>query len=222
MKSLVTTLVFAGALALAVVISPPASASTQGSDYLVAQSIPISLSGGTAQVLTGIELELAVCTDLNHPCVGAPNIQGPLDFELAPSDIGLTFWKDSSDPNFATFVQFITNGLPDVIARSIPAGTHADLEPTFLGAQVGPNGIDLAGYDIRQIGFRVDGLSLVSPGQDPNGDGIWTDISVEGVFLFAGAGKDDCKGGGWMRLKRLDGSAFKDQGDCIQYGETGK
>jgi hypothetical protein len=34
--------------------------------------------------------------------------------------------------------------------------------------------------------------------------------------------KDDCKNGGWMHLRRDDGSSFKNQGDCIQYFNTGK
>lgn len=34
--------------------------------------------------------------------------------------------------------------------------------------------------------------------------------------------KDDCKDGGWKDLVRADGSTFKNQGDCIQYVNTGK
>jgi len=34
--------------------------------------------------------------------------------------------------------------------------------------------------------------------------------------------KDECKQGGWQSVFRADGSAFKNQGDCIQYVNTGK
>lgn len=34
--------------------------------------------------------------------------------------------------------------------------------------------------------------------------------------------KDQCKGNGWQNLTRGDGSAFKNQGDCVQYANTGK
>jgi hypothetical protein len=34
--------------------------------------------------------------------------------------------------------------------------------------------------------------------------------------------KDQCKNGGFATVKRADGSAFKNQGDCIQYVNTGK
>ena len=37
-----------------------------------------------------------------------------------------------------------------------------------------------------------------------------------------GFSKDDCKKGGWQNLSRADGSGFKNQGDCIQYVNTGK
>jgi hypothetical protein len=33
---------------------------------------------------------------------------------------------------------------------------------------------------------------------------------------------DACKNGGWRGLRRSDGSSFKNQGDCIQYVNTGK
>ena len=34
--------------------------------------------------------------------------------------------------------------------------------------------------------------------------------------------KDQCKNDGWKSFTRTDGSAFKNQGDCIQYVNTGK
>ena len=34
--------------------------------------------------------------------------------------------------------------------------------------------------------------------------------------------KDACKNGGWQGLSRANGSGFKNQGDCIQYANTGK
>ncbi|MGE3466348.1 MAG: LamG-like jellyroll fold domain-containing protein [Pyrinomonadaceae bacterium] len=33
--------------------------------------------------------------------------------------------------------------------------------------------------------------------------------------------KNDCKNGGWQHLTRADGTTFKNQGDCIQYVNTG-
>lgn len=41
------------------------------------------------------------------------------------------------------------------------------------------------------------------------------------LFVVA-TSKDQCKNGGWQNVKRADGSSFKNQGDCIQYVNTGK
>jgi hypothetical protein len=34
--------------------------------------------------------------------------------------------------------------------------------------------------------------------------------------------RDDCKDDGWKGVKRADGSVFRNQGQCIQYANTGK
>ena len=58
--------------------------------------------------------------------------------------------------------------------------------------------------------------------------GVWTASNVRFEATTAGGGgrppsdKDKCKKGGWMDLTRADGSSFKNQGDCIQYVNTGK
>jgi hypothetical protein len=53
--------------------------------------------------------------------------------------------------------------------------------------------------------------------------GYWT---VSNVHLGEKASerndKNDCKKGGWKDLQRANGSSFKNQGDCIQYANTGK
>jgi hypothetical protein len=53
--------------------------------------------------------------------------------------------------------------------------------------------------------------------------GLWTVSNVHlGEQQAARGNKDDCKKGGWMDLERADGSSFKNQGDCIQFMNTGK
>ena len=54
--------------------------------------------------------------------------------------------------------------------------------------------------------------------------GIWT---VDNVHLgpTAATGNDKkaaCKNGGWATMTRTDGSSFRNQGDCIQWVNTGK
>ena len=53
--------------------------------------------------------------------------------------------------------------------------------------------------------------------------GLWTVSNVHlGEQQAARGNKNDCKKGGWMEQERADGSSFKNQGDCIQYMNTGK
>lgn len=55
--------------------------------------------------------------------------------------------------------------------------------------------------------------------------GLWTVSNVQlgqGADADVATKKDECKGGGWKDLTRENGSSFKNQGDCIQYVNTGK
>jgi hypothetical protein len=55
--------------------------------------------------------------------------------------------------------------------------------------------------------------------------GIWTVSNVQlgqGEAANVATSKNECKKGGWADLTRADGSSFKNQGDCIQYVNTGK
>lgn len=46
-------------------------------------------------------------------------------------------------------------------------------------------------------------------------------VSLE-VALPTPASKDDCKKDGWQKLARLDGSGFRNQGQCVRYFNTGR
>lgn len=55
--------------------------------------------------------------------------------------------------------------------------------------------------------------------------GLWTVSNVQlgqGADADVATKKDECKKGGWANLTRADDSSFKNQGDCIQYVNTGK
>jgi len=51
-----------------------------------------------------------------------------------------------------------------------------------------------------------------------------TELATAELYRFANAptNKDECKKDGWMTLTRQDGSPFNNQGDCIQYVNTGR
>ena len=53
--------------------------------------------------------------------------------------------------------------------------------------------------------------------------GLWTVSNVHlGEKVSERNDKNDCKKGGWKDLARADRSSFKNQGDCIQFANTGK
>lgn len=63
-----------------------------------------------------------------------------------------------------------------------------------------------------------NGLHLGDGWVNPLGD-VWFQ---EGVLGSIATTKDQCKNGGWQRLIRADLSTFRNQGDCIQYVNSGK
>jgi hypothetical protein len=77
-------------------------------------------------------------------------------------------------------------------------------------------------------GYSVIGLSVVADGEWAFPSGNQTvlvdnvQINSDTVTFDQPQNKDECKNDGWMTLTRADGSGFKNQGDCIQYVNTGK
>ena len=49
-----------------------------------------------------------------------------------------------------------------------------------------------------------------------------SDLNVQIWASLVATSKDQCKKGGWETLVRRDSTSFKNQGDCIQYVNTGK
>ena len=72
------------------------------------------------------------------------------------------------------------------------------------------------------IGFGVN-VGSFNPSYDIEADLVSFNGQAYDFEPYAVASsKDDCKKDGWQTAKRADGSSFKNQGDCIQYTNTGK
>jgi hypothetical protein len=85
----------------------------------------------------------------------------------------------------------------------------------------------------KLVGSGAVGAALQGNGVSLSADGNTTIVGGNGDNGFAGAAwvftapprqftKDACMNGGWSARARADGSRFKNQGDCIQYVNTGK
>jgi len=98
---------------------------------------------------------------------------------------------------------------------------------TIVAGAGGPPFYTLAGItalcpDAVAVGFGVN-VGTFNPSYDVETDLVdfqGTTYDFEPYEVASSA--DACKDGGWSTLARGDGSAFKNQGDCIQYVNTGK
>ena len=104
---------------------------------------------------------------------------------LTSSDIGRTFViTGQNDPDFNGFVQKLTNGQSDLMCFT-NTGIHrlVTFESNFFDPlPPGNNGVDLQGFVIGSITLTVDNLIFDSPGSNPLGNGIWTDITFNGTI----------------------------------------
>jgi hypothetical protein len=93
------------------------------------------------------------------------------------------------DAEFDAFVGLLTDGMPG-------SGSSAFQDLVILG-RFGPESdvldyhvtqtsVDLFGYEIEFILRRLT-FSMESPGRDLNGDGLWTDFHVNGVYEIWGS-----------------------------------
>lgn len=97
-------------------------------------------------------------------------------FAVGSPDFTTTFLSGAT---FDALVQILTNGQDDSLswfmtnyAGGVSSGT---LESFFFAGSTNLlNGIDFAGSTIDRIDFSIFNESA-SPGDDPNGDGVWTD-----------------------------------------------
>ncbi len=96
------------------------------------------------------------------------------------------------DPDFLIFSEYITNGINDHLYDGHWSATGllnlilvGPFESIALDTVVPTFGPDLIGYEIESV-VRDVTIDIQSPGHDPNGDGIWTDIIVTGQYEFYG------------------------------------
>ncbi len=105
-------------------------------------------------------------------------------------------------------------------SNPIPAAPNRD---TFVSwntiVAANPNAVIVGGFGVNQgsgnpaLTASTDVLTIGT-----NGECVTYDFEPYKVATEA----SQCKNGGYSSVKRADGSSFKNQGDCIQYVNTGK
>lgn len=82
--------------------------------------------------------------------------------------------------------------------------------------------VESACPDATVAGFGVN-VGTYNPNYDVETDLVdFNGTTYDFQTFVAVTAKDQCKDGGWAGVTRADGSAFTNQGDCIQYVNTGK
>ena len=83
-------------------------------------------------------------------------------------------------------------------------------------------GLKAACPNATAVGFGVN-IGSNNPSWDVEADLVqFNDTTYDFEPYEVATDKDQCKKKGWENVKRADGSSFKNQGDCIQYVNTGK
>jgi|GEM_PF-1356153 len=129
-----------------------------------------------------------------EPSAGLGTLLAPLfdNLTFRAADVGRSFnIGPGDDPAFPAFVALLTDGLPYSFCCDLNAAGGSSLpcfpKPSFyLGLPADNDGGDLDGFDIDHVSLRFDAIDLVSPGQNPRGDGIWTDCSISAAFCVYG------------------------------------
>jgi sugar lactone lactonase YvrE len=106
--------------------------------------------------------------------------------------------------------------------------TYTTPPPIIIAFQV-PS-VDAATFSQLRV-LHNEGGTLVdrtasNPAPNPTTKTIYASVSSLSPFVIAKlripTDKNQCKNGGWQTFVRANGTRFKNQGDCIQYVNTGK
>lgn len=151
-----------------------------------------TISGGVSDIFTDFKPTLAIAPasvgpgpGSSAPAHGAPLFVGT---SITPADVGRTFTvTQNNDPNFNDFAALLTNGKVNKVTLSFGSGTRGsdELFLTKSGRLFGQN-MGFFGTTIDSVSLRIDSLTLNSPGDNPNGNGVWTDYSFNGVAIVEG------------------------------------
>lgn len=181
-----------------------------GLDYNV--PVPVSFSDVT-------KLQAAQTPEADDSCVGgSPRFQLNVD----------TDGDQDANGNVFVYTEFAPGGCPGDTGDLAETGGNGEIAGTYDLSQIGGplygNYSSASAFFAANPTYRIIGIQYVVDSGWAFSDGeqtITATPTVE-VNLPQPANANACKNGGWRTLFRADGSSFKNQGDCIQYVNTGR
>jgi hypothetical protein len=161
-----------------------------------------SLSGELVGDVSDVSFDYECASAINVFCVagGSPRVSVPIDTDA-----------DGSWESFA-FIDAANCGLTGAMSGTVDLSC-----PVFFG---GTLYADWDAFATANPTYRIatDAVPFVIVDQPFRG----TVSDVQLGQTDVATDKDECKDGGWQDMTRSDGSSFKNQGDCIQYVNTGQ
>lgn len=167
-------------------------------------------TAGSLQQVTALNIEV----DVNGPAAGGYTV---LVFEpvynTSQGAVVNDTWQTWDAYSGGNATWWSSRAIPGVCAFSCFVSWS-----TILAAN--PDAVIVGGFGVNQGGGNpgltaaVDALTL--------GYGGNTTVYDFEPPLVVATTKAQCMNGGWMSVYRADGSAFSNQGDCIQYVNTGR
>lgn len=162
-----------------------------------------SLSGELVGDVSDVSFDYECASAINVFCVtgGSPRLSIPIDTD-----------NDGTTESYA-FIDAANCGQIGAMSGTVDLSC-----PVFFGSTLYT---DWAAFATANPDYRIATNSIPFVIADQPFRGTVSDVQL-GQVQDAATDKDDCKDGGWEDVTRADGSSFKNQGDCIQYVNTGK
>ena len=122
--------------------------------------------------------------DYFPPTFPTDSVVPSLEIVFTLADVGTTIVVNN-DGSIDDLVAFMTDGINESFDIRFGVGSLGGGNmPTEMSAfGTAP---DFAGFNITGVGLVINSVTLDSPGSDPNGDGIWTDLTHDLVFEVYG------------------------------------
>jgi hypothetical protein len=161
------------------------------------------LSGDSVLTVAGLSFTYTCSSTTNCVTGGSPRMSIPIDTD-----------GDGDTESYA-FIDANNCGM-----TAATTGTVTQLCPVFFGDTLYANWAAFAAAN-SDAQIATDAISFVIA--DQRFLGVISNVQLgQSRDADLDAKRDECKNGGWEDMTRADDSPFKNQGDCIQYVNTGK
>lgn len=150
---------------------------------------PVLSRGGAAAVVGSLTFTLGITDPATDILPNRAELFGEIPLQNGDKGKRLVATA-ATEGEFDHFVSFLTDGINDRVEWAVSlsgggASGEGSLESSFFMGRPG-GGVDFAGYAIASVEFHVHSILLVTPGSDPNRDGLWTDYYLHGDVVVVG------------------------------------